>query len=487
MRPSPSDSSSSPAPRFRATYLVALGAIAVAAIGGHATLAVQMTRLHGAGSAIDLAGQQCFVEQRLSGLALRAARAIETGNGPQAVALTEQAANIFRHWRADQQRLLGDDPAHGPRGSAEPATAAAMRSLEPDLRQAGSLFDELGRLARNEPITAHAADAHQAALAIGAISDRAQPILHARVESLRQEADATLHFLSGLSALLGIVTVGSIAAAALVAFEPLLRRLARAQAAATQRAAEFERLAEVARRTTNAVVMTDLNRRIVWANEGFERISGYRIEEALGRSPGELLQCSRTDPAAIAAIRAACAAGRPIRTELLNRSKNGTEYWIDLNIQPQRDAAGVLTGFVAIESDITSIVRDRERLRSTVTSLAEGVVYVDATGVIADCNPAAERILGLTRDQICGRAPTDPQWCSIRLDGSALPIEEVPVTRTLRTRSPVRNFVHGIRQGDAIRWVSVSTEPISRSRRIHPSDRRLLRRREHPAGSGQSP
>ncbi len=129
--------------------------------------------------------------------------------------------------------------------------------------------------------------------------------------------------------------------------------------------AEIERLALVARRTTNAVIITDLARRIAWVNEGFTRLTGYSAEEAIGRVPGELLQSERTDPAAIARMRGALAAHEPCRVEILNRGKDGHEYWLDIEIQPLRDGDGAVTGFMAIEADVTAAVEAREAIAAS--------------------------------------------------------------------------------------------------------------------------
>ncbi|MFM1868296.1 MAG: hypothetical protein RL591_1704, partial [Planctomycetota bacterium] len=117
---------------------------------------------------------------------------------------------------------------------------------------------------------------------------------------------------------------------------------------------QLERLALVARNTTNAVVITDLDRRITWVNEGFTRITGWTFEEVVGRVPGDFLQTKDTDPNAIREMREALREQRPCRVEVLNRAKDGRDYWLDLEIQPVRDASGVVTGFMAIESDITA-------------------------------------------------------------------------------------------------------------------------------------
>ena len=128
---------------------------------------------------------------------------------------------------------------------------------------------------------------------------------------------------------------------------------------------ELERLALVARKTTNAVLITDIERRVVWVNEGFTRITGYTLDEVRGRVPGSILQCGKTDRSAIATMRAAMNDHQGCRVELLNVAKDGREYWLDIEIQPMRDSGGVVTGFMAIESDITAAVRAREEIAAS--------------------------------------------------------------------------------------------------------------------------
>ncbi|MDX2013203.1 MAG: ATP-binding protein [Myxococcaceae bacterium] len=145
-----------------------------------------------------------------------------------------------------------------------------------------------------------------------------------------------------------VVTIAVIA-------EQALRRLRETQAVLARRTSEAERLALVATRTTNAVVITDAARRIVWVNDGFTRLTGYSAEEAFGQKPGGLLQGPKTDPDTIARMRRALDAGEPFRGVLLNGAKDGREYWLDLDIQPLCDAQGQLTGFMAIETDVTEL------------------------------------------------------------------------------------------------------------------------------------
>jgi PAS domain S-box-containing protein len=152
-----------------------------------------------------------------------------------------------------------------------------------------------------------------------------------------------------------LIGLGGLLASGLLA--ALLRQQvtsrSRAEARAQQLTAELSRLAMVAQRTNNAVVIADTQRLVTWVNEGFERITGYGPSEAVGQSPGRLLQSERTDPATVLAMQVALDAGRGFRGEVLNRGKSGAHYWVDLDIQPLHDDSGQPIGFMSIETDIT--------------------------------------------------------------------------------------------------------------------------------------
>ena len=83
----------------------------------------------------------------------------------------------------------------------------------------------------------------------------------------------------------------------------LLVGRARAERLAQGMSQELQRLAMVAQRTSNSVVITDIHRRITWVNDGFTRITGYSFEEALGKHPRELLHSEKTSPQTVLSIR----------------------------------------------------------------------------------------------------------------------------------------------------------------------------------------
>ncbi len=103
---------------------------------------------------------------------------------------------------------------------------------------------------------------------------------------------------------------------------------------------------------TEATPLTIDGPRIVYVNHAFTDIAGYTPDEVLGKTP-RILQGEQTDQATKDRISEALKKGEPCREEILNYSKGGQPYWLDLNIVPLHNALGELTYFAAIERDIS--------------------------------------------------------------------------------------------------------------------------------------
>lgn len=109
---------------------------------------------------------------------------------------------------------------------------------------------------------------------------------------------------------------------------------------------------------------------IVLANQAFLDLTGYAADEVVGRNC-QFLQGPGTDPAAIAAVRDAVVAGRPITIDMLNYRKDGTPFWNTLFISPVCDVDGRLLYFFASQKDITHERDIAERERAEVSLLRE--------------------------------------------------------------------------------------------------------------------
>ncbi len=102
-----------------------------------------------------------------------------------------------------------------------------------------------------------------------------------------------------------------------------------------------------------------------------------------------------------------------------------------------------------------------ERYRRAVGALSEGILIQDGGGAIVSCNPAAERILGLSVDQMMGVTAVDPRWQAVHEDGSPFPGEEHPAMVMLRTRTPQENVIMGVHKPDgSLSWISMNSMPF---------------------------
>jgi len=122
-------------------------------------------------------------------------------------------------------------------------------------------------------------------------------------------------------------------------------------------------LSLVAQMTGYGVTLNDAGRRIVWANEAFSKLTGYSAAEYIGRLPSDLLHFECADPDLRQHIHDGFAAGCGLRFEILARSKDGHEWWLDTDARPLMDPAGKLKGWVCIHADVTAEVLKREALR----------------------------------------------------------------------------------------------------------------------------
>ncbi|HEX8704496.1 MAG TPA: PAS domain S-box protein, partial [Myxococcaceae bacterium] len=103
---------------------------------------------------------------------------------------------------------------------------------------------------------------------------------------------------------------------------------------------------------------------------------------------------------------------------------------------------------------------ERTRLTIVLSTLEEGVMLHDVRGVVSFSNAAAERLLGLTAEQLAGRTPADPHWGAVHEDGTPFPGEEHASMRALRTGQGIVGVTMGVRHADGrLVWLSINAQP----------------------------
>ena len=141
---------------------------------------------------------------------------------------------------------------------------------------------------------------------------------------------------------------------------------------------------------TEAEPVNDPGPRIVFVNDAFERRTGYARAEVMGKSP-KFLQGPKTQRAELDRIRHALARWQPVRAELINYTKTGEEFCLELEIVPLADETGWYTHWVAIERDVTERRSLEEQLRQSQRLEAVGQL---TGGVAHDFNNLLTVILG---------------------------------------------------------------------------------------------
>ena len=133
---------------------------------------------------------------------------------------------------------------------------------------------------------------------------------------------------------------------------------------------EIRKLSLVASNTSNGVVIADREGRVEWVNEGFTRISGYRLEDVAGLRLGDLKAGAATDPVVLSDIAAAVRQGLPFEAEILNYNADGGTYWAQLQISPMEGVEDARGGnFVVVLTDITDLKHHEAELKAAKREL----------------------------------------------------------------------------------------------------------------------
>ena len=157
----------------------------------------------------------------------------------------------------------------------------------------------------------------------------------------------------------------------------------------------------------NAIVVTDIDARIEWANPAFTKLSGFSLEEAIGRNPGELVNSGKHDQRFYREMWETILSGQVWRGDIVNRNKAGDLYDTSLVIAPVIDGAGTIRHFVAILQDITERKRIELELQIAATAFEsqEGMFVTDASNVILRVNRAFADITGYPAAEAVGNTP----------------------------------------------------------------------------------
>ena len=194
-------------------------------------------------------------------------------------------------------------------------------------------------------------------------------------------------------------------------------------------------LEAIARSASDAIYAKDLEGRYVFCNRAAAEIVGQSSDRIIGRTNEDLFgdvghDMSETDRRAMAG-------------EFLDAyeetipTANG-DVELSTTKGPLFDAGGTLIGLLGVSRDVTELRRSARALRDSethyrtvVSVLKEGIMVSDREGRVLSCNPAGERMIGASSAQWEGGPVVAPGWTPLRLDGTPMPVDELPIAKVL--------------------------------------------------------
>lgn len=206
----------------------------------------------------------------------------------------------------------------------------------------------------------------------------------------------------------------------------------------------------------DAVISANLSGQVVRMNPKAEYMTGWTLEEALGRDVSEIFQiCNSITRESVEnpfhkVIKTGEVVGLANHTILIRKDKK--EFHIADSAAPIKDAKGVIQGIIVVFSDISDnykyqeeIRKSEERYRALVDNLTAGITVHSPDGTLIYSNPKASEILGLTKEQLQGKKIVDPYWAFLNEDESVMAFEDYPIIRLFTMKIPLQNYLVGLR------------------------------------------
>ncbi len=256
----------------------------------------------------------------------------------------------------------------------------------------------------------------------------------------------------------------------------LLRRVGRILEL-SQAEKELQHERDFARQVMNTlgqgVGVTNLELGYEYVNAAYAGMLGVSPQALLGRSHRNFT--FPEDASILARFEEQWKNGDIAHLETRLRHTDGSVVYVLVTASPRWEDGKLVGGIFAV-TDLThrrraeqQLQESEERYRVVVAALEEGIVLQDSKGHILTANKSAERILGLTEDQLRGLTSLDPQWSAIHEDGSPFPGETHPVFLSLQTGQPQSGVIMGIQKvGGELGWLSVNSQALFRPDQTEP-------------------
>lgn len=216
------------------------------------------------------------------------------------------------------------------------------------------------------------------------------------------------------------------------------------------------------------------NGRYLSVNPTLARLLGYASPEEMTAAVTDIATQVYVDPADRESFtRLLRESGEVVSHECRFRRKDKAVVWASMNARAVRDGQELVIAWQGFVTDITErkliaekLRENEEKFRHLFETMTQGVIHYSADGKIVSANPAAERILGLScdqmRDQMGDRPAADQCWRVVTEDGAVISRPDCSVLVTLRTGKIVGPVIVRLQHSDTKpdTWLSVTAIPL---------------------------
>ena len=171
---------------------------------------------------------------------------------------------------------------------------------------------------------------------------------------------------------------------------------------------ELNRLSLVASANENAIIFTHPNAEIFWCNDAYVKLTGFAMDEIIGKTPVDIGRTSLTDDEALTEMVGHFYKGESFDVEIAHGKKDGGYFWTRAQGQPVYDANGKVTQYFAMIQDKTD-EKEREEQLVLLSLIAQknmnAVIICDKDGNTEWVNPSFNLLSGYSNAELIGRNP----------------------------------------------------------------------------------
>ncbi len=171
----------------------------------------------------------------------------------------------------------------------------------------------------------------------------------------------------------------------------------------------FEFVSSITEQIKDAVIITNLDGKIIYVNKATEEMYGYTRDELMGKDPGILNAEPIADEIQKDIFRTV-ASGNVWKGSHLNKRKNSTTFTCEFEISPLLNQKGETIAYISVQRDITKqkqledeIRESYEKYKSLVECSPDIIYYLDELGNVIDANEKAVQVIGISKEQGLGR------------------------------------------------------------------------------------